>query len=102
MKVLLLLRVDICDIIMIIITQSKSLLIFSCLRSKHRCNLQNDDGKKTLCAHVFIDGDPEARVLTHIHLHTEVLLPEAQLEQQDPGRHGLVEVASGALRVRGS
>lgn len=55
-----------------------------------------------MCAHVFIDGDPEASVLTHIHLHTEVLLPEAQLEQQDPGRHGLVEVASGALRVRGS
>lgn len=81
--------------------QSKSLLIFSCLRSIHRCKLQNDDGK-SLCAHVFIDRDPEARVLTHIHLHTEVLLPEAQLEQQDPSRHGLVEVASGALRVRGS
>lgn len=55
-----------------------------------------------MCAHVFIDRDPEASVLTHIHLHTEVLLPEAQLEQQDPSRHGLVEVASGALRVRGS
>lgn len=50
---------------------------------------------------MFIDGDAQSRVLAHKHLHTEVLLPKTQLQQQDPRRHGLVEVTGGALGVGG-